>query len=61
VSIRLKNLLPFGDWELWFCSALTLLPGMVPTQEARFPAVENALASEPISAITCCAFGAHEN
>src|ERR1700733_6481149 len=50
-----QEFIPFGDRELWSCSALTSLSEMVPTQEASSPALENDFASEPTSAITGCA------
>ena len=48
-------LLPFADRLLRFCSALSSLPGQVPTQEVNSAADGKVPAVTPTSAITCCA------
>ena len=48
-------LLPFAERLLEFSSALSSLPGQVPTQEVNSAAEENVLAVTPTSAMICCA------
>src|ERR1039457_4465169 len=54
-STRRRYLLPFAERLLWFCSALSSLPGQVPTQDVNSPAEGNVLACAPTSAMICCA------
>jgi len=40
--------LPFAERLLWFCSALSSLPGQVPTHDVNSAAEGNVLADEAI-------------
>jgi hypothetical protein len=49
VQYSTQVLLPFAERLLWFCSALSSLPGQVPTQAANSAAEEIVLARDPTS------------